>query len=237
MKKWISRILLGLFGLLCFGMASFAQSDKSAKSTLGINVKSGVKIDYEIELSSSMKEALNKKRHSDFRMWKQVNFAPEVISEYKYTTYQSPSAVFGDFNSDNITDVALMGYDKIYTHIIVIISNNPKSNLRNSTNIIVIDPYKMASFPRKKKLVVGEYKVVEIWGNGLDKRPESTRNIKLALTLHPKGKIIKGNTTKYSDACNKVLTNDSFGVKDFGVNGVEQLFNYESMFAACIIRE
>lgn len=182
---------------------SFAIEDKSI-----ITVEPGIKIDYEVTLSSLMKEAL-KKKNPNFKIWKQINFTPQVISEYKYTIYQSPSAVFGDFNADGITDVVVMGYGKIKKHIIVIVSEEDK------------------------------YKAVEIWmGSGLDDRPESTRNIELSLTLHPKGEVIKGNITKYIDACNKVLTNDGFGVKNLDIENVETLFPCEKYISVgCIIRK
>jgi len=195
-----NKFLLCLLAFISVNSLSFAVEDKSI-----ITVEPGIKIDYEVILSSSMNAGLKKFR-TDFKIWKQINFTPKVISEYKYTTYQSPSVVFGDFNDDGTIDVVLMGYGEYQKHILLLKSRKDK------------------------------YVVHEIWmGSGLDDRPESTRNIELSLTLHPKGEIMKGNT-KYIDACNKVLKKDAFAVKNFDVENIETLFSGIYM-TGCIMRK
>ncbi len=237
MENRINKFAICLLSLVCLAEISFAIDNKPV-----INMEPRMKIDYEVELSSSMKKAL-KEKNSDFKIWKRVNFASQVTSEYKYTAYQSPSAVFGDFNGDNIIDVVLMGYGKIQQHIIAIVSNVPKSKLQDSKSMhydqMVIDPYAMSSFPPKKETVMEKYKAVEIWlGNGFSRPPESTRNIKLSLIFHPKGEIIKGDIKKYPDACNEVLKNDAFAVKNFDIDGLETLFPCEKyMVVSCVIRK
>ncbi|MCK5583253.1 MAG: hypothetical protein KAI33_05660 [Elusimicrobiales bacterium] len=197
----IDKIFGLVIVLLFFTINSFAADNKPV-----INIEPGVKIDYEVILSSSMNAGLKKFR-TDFKIWKQINFSPEIINEYEYTPYQSPSAVFGDFNNDGTIDVVLMGYGEYQKHILVLKSRKDK------------------------------YVVKEIWmGSGLNKQPKSTRNIELALTLHPKGESIK---KKHPNSCkDSILANDAFGVKNFDIDGMETLFPCEKyMVVSCIIRK
>ena len=224
--------------LVCMGNLSFAQDNKLSETTFEIGVKPEVRIDYNVVLSSAMNEAL-KKWNPDFRICKRVNYAPEIIREYKYTYFRSPSAVFGDFNRDNIIDVVLTGYtNKI--EMVAIVSNSPKPDLRNSENMQydhVVNPYTLSSFSREREAIIGGYKVIEIWMSGVIEPAESPRDIKVVLTFHPKGEVIKSNS-EYPDACNEVLKNDAFGVKNFDFDGVETLFPCEEYISpSCVMRK
>ncbi len=178
-----------------------------------------MEISYDVVLSSAMNEAL-KKRHPDFKIWKQVNFDPEVVKEYRYTFRQAPSVVFGDFNGDNIVDAVLMGYNKL-----------PGQEWTRMEMLAIVSN----TSAQKKELSAGEYRVVDIWMSEGSDPSEATRGIKSVLTFHPKGEVIEGNSG-YIDACNEVLKNDSFGVKKFDADGIEQVFDGGRRFASCVIR-
>lgn len=72
-----------------------------------------------------------KKYNPDFRIWKSDDFLPSLIQLYEFKSfyrrgffaYQTPSAVIGDFNGDNVPDAVMMGYDKTSSLTIAVISN------------------------------------------------------------------------------------------------------------------
>lgn len=212
MKKQISNFL---FFLIFCGYSPpllFAQNNKSIKSFQAItNIESKIEIDYRITLSTPMAKAL-KKRKPDFRIWKRERFKPGSIKNYSYKTFQSPSAVFGDFNGDEIIDAILMGHDKINEWIIAIVSK-----------------------PDRK-----EYKVIEIWikfglWNSKNMQPGSVTDSDLILVLHHKGEIIKSD--KPNRCSERILKTDAFGVKNFDSENKETLFpcGDAPMMSSCLL--
>jgi len=174
----------------------------------------GVRISYDVGLSSEMIRAVNI-RHPDFRMWSSVNFDAKVLEGYKYSGRQSPSAVFGDFNNDGVIDAVLFGHNKIRLEIIVVVSDSDKSTSRARGH---------------------QYKVVDIWMSEREKVTDDMRGIRAILTSHAKGEIIKSESN-LPDACNKTLKNDAFGVRNLDIDGIETLFPCEEyLVLSCIIR-
>lgn len=91
-----------------------------------------VEMEYKITLSSAMGSAL-KVYDPEFEIWSAQNFHPMLRGLYEYKSfepwrsflaYQTPSAVIGDFNGDDIPDVILLGHSKTHGKRIVVLSNN-----------------------------------------------------------------------------------------------------------------
>ncbi len=80
-------------------------------------------IEYKVTMPEKMKKALDI-FDPDFRVWNQSDFAPIIIKDvYDFSIKQAPSAVIGDFNGDNLKDIALFGRNKTKSSIICILSD------------------------------------------------------------------------------------------------------------------
>lgn len=99
--------------------------------------KTHVEIAYRIILSPDMKKVL-KKHNPNFEIWKAEDYIPTLIQWYNFTsfeqgrpffTYQTPSAVIGDFNGDDAVDAVMMGHDKANNLTIAIMSGNNDYNI------------------------------------------------------------------------------------------------------------
>lgn len=97
-----------------------------------------IEIEYKIILSTGMRTAL-KEYDPEFKIWKMqdfnsmlrmgfYSFKPDRPGRH-FLAYQTPSAVIGDFNGDNIPDIVLLGHDKIREKVIVILSKNSKYHI------------------------------------------------------------------------------------------------------------
>lgn len=218
MEKVTGRLAVCLALFVCSGNLFSVHSSEVSGVTFKTGVEPKVEISYDIVLSSAMSEAL-KKRYPDFKIWKQVNFDPEVVREYRYTDYQSPSGVFGDFNGDNIVDAVLMGYNKL-----------PGQEWTRMEMLAIVSN----TSAQKKELPAGEYKVVDIWMSESIEPSEATRGIKSVLAFHPKGEIVRGSS---ENACDEVLKNDAFGVKNLDMEGIETLFPCDKyMITSCLVQ-
>ncbi len=142
----------------------------------GFNVSPAPKIEiveYKVTLSTEMAVAL-KKYDPEFEIWKAQDFYPLMREMYTYggssgkyiITYQTPSAVIGDFNGDKIPDIALLGHNKTHDKKIVILSKTSGYKIVELLNYPLNDPL----FPTAKK------------GGG---------NIEECIELVPAGKRIK----------------------------------------------
>lgn len=89
-----------------------------------------IEIEYRVILSSAMENCL-KAYDPDFKVWDVRNFSKALQGLYEYRSFhpwksflsrQSPAAVIGDFNGDEIPDVALMGRNKTHGLRIVLLS-------------------------------------------------------------------------------------------------------------------
>ncbi|PIS47328.1 MAG: hypothetical protein COT17_03995 [Elusimicrobia bacterium CG08_land_8_20_14_0_20_51_18] len=96
-----------------------------------------VEMEYVITLSSAMETAL-KWYDPEFEIWSPRDFHPMVRGLYEYKSfepwrdflaYQTPSAVIGDFNGDEVPDAVLMGHNKTQGKTIAIISKEGKYTL------------------------------------------------------------------------------------------------------------
>lgn len=208
------RFVILLAALCCVSFAGNLNAGNIMPMGAAIIEKPGVKITYEVGLSSEMIRAVSI-RHSDFRMWSHVNFDAKVLARYEYNTRQSPSAVFGDFNSDGIIDAVLFGHNNVRLEIIAVVSDSGKSSTHTGDH---------------------QYKVVDIWMSEREKVTDDMRGIRAILTSHAKGEIIKSESN-LPDACNKTLKNDAFGVRNLDIDGIETLFPCEEyLVLSCIIR-
>ncbi|GEM_PF-3530262 len=79
-------------------------------------------------LSPKMHEAVH--TYSENFELRPVSCYPEEIRRYyPYTTYQSPSAVFGDFNGDRMSDSVLIGDDGDFSMTLMLLSSyDPKNS-------------------------------------------------------------------------------------------------------------
>lgn len=96
-----------------------------------------IEINYKVVLSTPMSEALAK-HDPNFRIWEAGDFHPDLIRLYRFTSfenwrnfvsYQTPSAVIGDFNGDGAPDVVLTGRDNTDDKVIVILSSGAIFNV------------------------------------------------------------------------------------------------------------
>jgi len=78
-------------------------------------------------LSPKMHEAVHA-YSKNFELRPAVYYPEEIRRYYPYTTYQSPAAVFGDFNGDGMTDSVLIGDDGVFSMTLMLLSSyDPKS--------------------------------------------------------------------------------------------------------------
>ena len=184
--------------------------------TIGASLmaKPGVEVGYDVRLSAAMMRAVNI-RHPDFKIWTRVNFDAKVLDEYEYSSRQSPSAVFGDFNNDGVIDAALFGHNKTRLEVIAVVSDSGERSARMGGD---------------------QYKVVDIWMSERDEVSDDMRGVRAVLTSYSNGEVIKSEGN-LPDACNKTLKNDAFGAKNLDVDGIEVLFDRDSYFASCTIRK
>lgn len=89
-----------------------------------------VQIEYKVALSSAMETAL-RNYDPEFEIWGAKAFAPLLRNIYEYKSaghsrpffaWQTPSAVIGDFNGDNLPDAALLGRNKTHGKRIAVMS-------------------------------------------------------------------------------------------------------------------
>jgi hypothetical protein len=57
-----------------------------------------------------------------FRPWEDRDYQPGIISTFKFSSYEAPFAVFGDYNGDGHIDAAVEGRTKAHTVEIVLLS-------------------------------------------------------------------------------------------------------------------
>jgi len=102
-----------------------------------------IDMSYSIVLSSAMQSALNK-YDKDFKVWDSYNFEPiirRLFAGYENhdTGYglvmESPSALFADFNCDNVMDAVLLGHNKNTKKLIALLSSG------SSYKVVVIMDY------------------------------------------------------------------------------------------------
>lgn len=105
----------------------------------GKRVDKAPRITYVVELSTAMKAALHR-YDPEFKVWKQEDYDPYLVRVYNFTPFQSPSAVFGDFNGDKTTDVVMMGYNKTDSKTIVILSKGDKYTVSEIAKRPLTDP-------------------------------------------------------------------------------------------------
>lgn len=221
---------------------SLTNEIKKNNTSYIINGKPQIKIDkktedYTIILSSEMDKALKEyeKRHGYlYNVLNVENFQKDIINSYPFETYQSPSAVFGDFNDDGIIDVALMG-----DNVIEIISNTKKTKKKEKTDDIVMMPISTnIAIPEKKeeeekdeKYVIIEIVLLNFKEEYKDHRP---KNVDLYLTFHKKGEIIDSHNKGCAPETNGIITlkKDAFGIQNFDWEGKETLFNYTDTYAS-----
>ncbi|MDQ7774077.1 MAG: hypothetical protein RDU13_11225 [Elusimicrobiales bacterium] len=78
-------------------------------------------------LSPKMHEAVHA-YSKNFELRPAAYYPEEIRRYYPYTTYQSPTAVFGDFNGDRMTDSVLIGDDGAFSMTLMLLSSyDPKS--------------------------------------------------------------------------------------------------------------
>jgi hypothetical protein len=78
--------------------------------------------EYTVQLSSAMSEVL-KEYDWNFVILKSSDFYKDVIRTYSFTEKQTPFAVIGDFNGDEVLDVILLGHDRKYVQLLGIVSS------------------------------------------------------------------------------------------------------------------
>ena len=157
--------LLGLFLFLSL------PASRSFAGGFDVDFKPKIEVEYKVLLSTGMEAAL-KAYDPEFEIWKAQDFDPFLRNVYTYgptpgeyfRTYQTLSAVIGDFNGDKIPDVALLGHNKTHDKRIVILSKDTGYVIVELLNYPLTDPL----FPTAKK------------GDG---------NIGQCLELVPSGKI------------------------------------------------
>jgi len=178
-------------------------------------------ISYQVILSSEMAEALKRyeKRRPGYSyyIFNAKNFKKEIIDNYPFGKFRSPSAVFGDFNGDGIIDVVLMGGywdgEEIISCEPIMIESNP-SNKENK---------------KEEKYIVKETII-----------SHKIENVDLYLTFHRKGEVITLDR-KIMDCAretNGVITlkTDAFGIQNFDMEGRETLYNIDEYAPfGCII--
>lgn len=59
-----------------------------------------------------------------FRPWEERDYQPLIIRFYKFSAFEAPFAIFGDYNGDALIDVAIDGRTKTRTVSIVLLSNS-----------------------------------------------------------------------------------------------------------------
>lgn len=116
--------LSGIFVLLFYsGTFSYA-------AWYDADFKPRVKVEYEVILSTGMEVAL-KIHDLEFKIWEARNFHPMLRGLYNFKSFQpwrsflarqTPAAVIGDFNGDDIPDVVLMGRNKTHGKKIAVLS-------------------------------------------------------------------------------------------------------------------
>jgi len=76
---------------------------------------------YSVLVSPQMYEAISS-QIKGFELRPLSYYPTEIRHAYPFTIFQSPSAVFGDFNGDKIEDAVFIGNDSKYAFTIVILS-------------------------------------------------------------------------------------------------------------------
>jgi hypothetical protein len=216
------------------------------KPQIEVNKKTG---DYTIILSSEMDKALKEyeKKHYGypFNILNAKNFKKDIINSYPFGIYQSPSAVFGDFNGDGIIDVVLMGQTEasqdsnwwVNPAVIEIVSNSKKTKKKEKTDDIVMMPISTnIAIPEKAKEEREKYVVIRIIVLSFE-----GKNADVYLTFHKKGEVIDTHNKVCARETGGVITlkKDAFGIQNFEWEGKETVFNYSERFASigcCILK-
>jgi hypothetical protein len=208
-------------------------------------------ISYQVILSSEMAEALKRyeKRRPGYSyyIFNAKNFKKEIIDNYPFGKFRSPSAVFGDFNGDGIIDVVLMGSlereeKEISSCEPIMIVSNPEYNKKKEKKkkkkdeIVMLPIYDNITVPtnEEKEEPEEKYIVKEIVIS------HKFENVDLYLTFHRKGEVITLDR-KIMDCAretNGVITlkTDAFGIQNFDLEGRETLFNIDEYSSfGCII--
>jgi len=115
-----------LLGVILFHPATYAFAGWDSGNALP-----RIEIEYRVILSSAMENCL-KAYDPDFEIWGARNFSQALQGLYEYKSFhpwkaflsqQSPAAVIGDFNGDEISDAALMGRNKTLGRRIILLSD------------------------------------------------------------------------------------------------------------------
>lgn len=97
------------------------------------------------EFSVFLPEAMNRTLHDydpAFGIWKEGDFYPSVVRDYRFSEQQAPSAVIGDFNADGILDIVLDGHNKNSDLRICILSNGKSFGVVEISRSSLTDPKK-----------------------------------------------------------------------------------------------
>jgi hypothetical protein len=78
---------------------------------------------HRLVLTAAMLHALDAWDPS-FRPWEDRDYQPGILSTFKFSSYEAPFAVFGDYNGDGHIDVAIDGRTKTNTVEIVLLSSD-----------------------------------------------------------------------------------------------------------------
>jgi hypothetical protein len=140
-----------MIGLLIF---LYPLANLSFAGGFGADFRPKIEIEYKVILSTGMEDAL-KAYDPEFEPWKALDFEPFLRNIYTYgpatgeyfRTYQTLSAVIGDFNGDKIPDIALLGHNKTHEKKIVILSKNTIYKVVELLNYPLTDPL----YPAAKK--------------------------------------------------------------------------------------
>lgn len=79
------------------------------------------KDEYILALPDRMQQAI-KAHEPEFRAWRQDDYVPALITLYTFRTNQAPFAAIGDFNSDEVLDLAIHGRNRQHNLILCVLS-------------------------------------------------------------------------------------------------------------------
>lgn len=77
--------------------------------------------EYRAVIPEAMQKAISR-RAPGFLPWRQNEYIPSLLKNYKFSEIQAPFAVVGDFNGDGARDVVLAGHTKEASLLIAVLS-------------------------------------------------------------------------------------------------------------------